>query len=474
MKSHSPHAVVVGAGMGGLACAARLVAAGVPTTVLEAGARVGGRCGGYRADGFTVDFATHVFSMGSGGEVGHAARLVGQPVEFTVRDPVATVWLGERRFPFPARFRSPGAFLGLAWRAGALGEDPLGTARHFVQLCLGARGRSAPPADLSLRQWALRSTRNPRYHELLNLLSFLAFVLPYDRASALEMAHCFTRIVRGPGIGYPRGGCLGLVEAIARGIEQRGGRLSLGQPVEGIEVERGRVTAVRTAGERIPASHVFCNAGVKGTLALVGAEAMGARYVARAEGLTDSLAGVMVRYRLARPVFRDPVMFVMPPTAPATVCERIRDGRMQDAGPGFYVTVPSNFDPALAPPGRQIAIAGTLSYPELERSETEGPMLARMEARLAELVPGLSEAIEHREVVGVTQVALASGRRTTGEAVGVAQTPGQTGAHRPSWETPVRGLYVVGADTGSGAIGTELAAGSGLTAAQHVIASGCA
>jgi phytoene dehydrogenase-like protein len=96
-------------------------------------------------------------------------------------------------------------------------------------------------------------------------------------------------------------------------------------------------------------------------------------------------------------------------------------------------------------------------------------MLSSMERRLAELFPELPGAIIDRQLVDVTAVARASGRPGRGEAVGVAQTPAQTGPGRPHWQTAVRGLYMVGADTGGGAIGTELAAGSGLEAAEHAL-----
>ncbi len=469
MNPASPHALVIGAGMGGLACAARLVAAGVRTTVIEAGARAGGRVGGTREDGWTLDFATHMFSISSGGEVARAAALVGAPLEFVVRDPVAGVWLGERRFPFPGRFDSPLRLARLGWDVGLARRRPLGTLRHLVQLGRGAP-ELADDSPESLRDWALRHTDNPGYHQLLNLLSLLAFVLPYDQASGKEMARCFARIVRGPGIGYPRGGCLGLVEGLVRGIEARGGRFEFGHRVEAIEVDGGRVRAARVDGRTVDADRVFCNAGLRGTVALAGADAVGPELAGRAAALTDSLAGVMVRLRLDRPVIPDPVLFVMPATPAERVCELIRHDRLEEAGAGFYVTVPSNFDPALAPPGHQLVVAGTLAPPEVARVDVGRRMLAAMEGRLAELYPALPGAVIDRQVVDVAAVARASGKGDRGEAVGIGQTPPQTGPGRPGWRTPVRGLYVVGADTGSGAIGTELAAGSGLAAAEDALA----
>ena len=51
------------------------------------------------------------------------------------------------------------------------------------------------------------------------------------------------------------------------------------------------------------------------------------------------------------------------------------------------------------------------------------------------------------------------------DAVGV---PGQVGENRPSLETPLKNLWLVGADAGSRGIGTEMASGSALNLAEVI------
>ena len=463
------HAVVIGAGLGGLSCAARLASAGVRVTVLEGNARVGGKVGGDRWDGFTVDFAPHLFSMGSAGELARVCRMLDEPQRFVVRNPVARVRLGSREFAFPARFDSPRDAASLVLRAGIRPSRLLGAGRHFLQMAMGAPDLERHGADTTLQQWVSRYTDDPTYHTLINLFSILAFVLPYDVTSAVEMARCMSRIVRGPGIGYPEGGCLGLVEAITRGVRRAGAQVELNRPVDRIETHRGRVRAVWCRGERRVADAVFSNAGVRRTVELVGAEAVGDRYARRARGLVNSMAGVMIRYTLDTEVIDSPVLFAMPKTPAADVARRIGEGRIVDAGMGYYATVPTHFDPGLAPPGGQIVIAGTAFYPEVPGRAGLERMLLGLERRLENLYPRFADAIIRREPTTQVHVAAASGRRISGEAVGVAQIPGQVGAGRPTRRTPIRGLYVVGADTAQGAIGTELAAMSGLAAAEEAI-----
>jgi phytoene desaturase len=55
--------VVVGAGMGGLAAAARLAAAGMTVTLLESGPAVGGKLAGYRRDGFVFDTGPSLLTL---------------------------------------------------------------------------------------------------------------------------------------------------------------------------------------------------------------------------------------------------------------------------------------------------------------------------------------------------------------------------------------------------------------------------
>ncbi|HCL53130.1 MAG TPA: phytoene desaturase, partial [Pseudomonas sp.] len=53
--SNERSALVIGAGLGGLALAIRLQAAGIPTTLLEARDKPGGRAYVYHDQGFTFD-----------------------------------------------------------------------------------------------------------------------------------------------------------------------------------------------------------------------------------------------------------------------------------------------------------------------------------------------------------------------------------------------------------------------------------
>src|SRR6478735_3718847 len=79
---------VVGAGLGGLACAARLAALGHEVTVCEQGPHVGGKLGVFAKDGFVFDTGPSLLTLpavyrdlflATGGPLEHTVHL--EPVD---------------------------------------------------------------------------------------------------------------------------------------------------------------------------------------------------------------------------------------------------------------------------------------------------------------------------------------------------------------------------------------------------------
>jgi len=197
--------------------------------------------------------------------------------------------------------------------------------------------------------------------------------VPYDEGSAKEQGRCFLRMTRGPGVGYPKGGCLGLTNAQLRGLKRCGVDVRLRHRVDHIECEDGRVRAVWSRGERFAADAVFSNAGVRRTAELAGADAVGEGYLRQARALTDSLAGIMIRYTLEEPVIPDRVLWSMPDLPADETCDRIRRGDLDlpIAGSGprtpmLFMATPTEYDGAVGYAGR-----GS-SYMKLTRFAPDG------------------------------------------------------------------------------------------------------
>lgn len=278
--------VVVGAGVGGLACAVRLAHAGHRVTVLERGGAPGGKCGRVERDGFTWDSGPSLLTM-----PWVFRRLfaeTGAPLDDELEllrvEPVTRY-----RFPDGTRVElsadlpqavealetwSPGAgadwlaFMGTCaamWRAATpVLEGP--AAWPPRRPSPGGPARS--PLDLArvrpwwtLRDLARARARDPRLRLVIERFAAYAGGDPRRAPAVLALAgfveHAF-------GAWHPCGGLHELVRALVRRLESLGGELCLGTPVLRIMAAgHGRRLAV-TSDRTLRADAVVVNADPDG------------------------------------------------------------------------------------------------------------------------------------------------------------------------------------------------------------------
>jgi phytoene desaturase len=277
-------AVVIGAGLGGLATALRLQGMGAEVTVVEQRARPGGRAYQLRDAGYTWDTGPSLLTMPWVLEETFAAGGLDLQAEVTLRriEPLYRIrWAGEERhFDFTsdraalraevARFSAADAaqvepFLAALepiYREGILGAGR----RAF--LSAGDFARLVPSmvrldALRPLHAFVRRYFSHPRVQEAFSFHSLFIGGDPY-RVPAIYGALVYLQVLDGGW--YADGGVYSVVEAMARALDVR-----CGEPVERIEHAGGRVRGVVLAGgERIPADVVVSNADVLRTHELVG------------------------------------------------------------------------------------------------------------------------------------------------------------------------------------------------------------
>jgi phytoene dehydrogenase-like protein len=223
------------------------------------------------------------------------------------------------------------------------------------------------------------------------------------------------------------------------------------------------VRGVETVSGYYPADIVVSNCGMQRTIDLTGREHLPEEYVRKAERYRYSNSYVTIKYALERPVITYPVVVCLPEIPPEKVFSYIdQNGVPED--PYLFMPIPTNHDPSLAPRGKQLVIVGTAA-PAGASDELCNAILDRVHSKVCELFPAVEGAIAWQ-----SRSTSADARNLTGhpagEAIGLAQIPGQVGRMRPELATPVQGLWLVGADAGARGIGTEMAAGSALRLAD--------
>ncbi len=468
----APHAVVIGAGFGGLAAAIRLQARGWRVTVLERCDQPGGRARVFHQDGFTFDAGPTIVTAPflfeelwtmAGARLADDVRLVPLDPFYRIRfDDGATFTYSAD----PAAMRaevarfSPGDVEGFErlmarsaeiYRVGfeQLGSVPFLSFFDMVKVApdllrLGGLG--------SVHGLVARHLRDERLRTVFSFHPLLIGGNPF-RASAIYAL--IMHLERAYGVHWALGGTGALVAGMVRLIERGGGALRLGADVTSILTESGRAAGVELAsGERMSADIVVSNADAASTYArlLPGKRRWTRRRLARARysmGLFVWYFGTRRRWDtvgqhtiLLGPRYRG-------------LLRDIFDRRVLAPDFSLYLHRPSAMDPTLAPPDCD-AFYVLSPVPHLDadidwRIAAE-PYRAAIQQRLeATLLPGLGEAIVTQRLMTPLQFRdeLASEK---GAGFGLEPVLTQSAWFRPhnaSEEMP--GLYLVGAGTHPGA-----------------------
>lgn len=250
-------ALIVGAGAGGLAAAARLNAQGLRTLLVESRSAVGGRASTADIDGFRVN--TGALIIEQGGENGRLFADIGVPMGTRVPARPLVLRIGNRDVPVMTGV-SGLVFRGLLSAAGGAG-------RRFTRL------RPAP--GVTVDDWVRTRGASSFARGLArNLTSAVFAAEPTDVEAALFFDYFTKRNALDTYAMHPEG-TIGPWRALAEHFERTGGTLWLDSEVldfsfDGAGLVNG--ASIRRLGrtERIGARVVVSNAGPVATVRMCG------------------------------------------------------------------------------------------------------------------------------------------------------------------------------------------------------------
>ncbi len=449
--------VVVGGGIGGTAIGGILAFNGLKTLLVEKNEVVGGRCTSYEREGFRVDVGVHTFGRSGKGPLGAVLRMM------HMED--AVEWVLARN-PGPAQF-----YGGKFWKFPRELEKlvPDSDYRELIKL-LGDLMRIEDTHKLdsvSLKYWLSQYTDNVLVHSFFNGICTMYFVVPYHEASAGEFVRCMSSLAKDMSTGYPKGGCISIPQAYTWGITKFGGDVKTGISAQKIVVEEGRVQGVELeSGEFVSSGMVVSNAGIRETVNnLVGRKHFEREYLDYVEGLKYSMSAFTVKLALGKPVTHYKIVNSMTFEDPEEKFRAIAEGKVPEEV-DLMVIVPSNYDPSLAPQGKQLIIAGT-AVPRESFDKNREKWINNAMENLERMFPGLSKSLLWRDITTPKDIELLGGKEAT--VVGIAQTSEQSGVNRPKSALPIEGLYLVGGDAGGWGIGTEMAAESAINCSEIIL-----
>ncbi len=452
--------IIIGGGIGGTALAALLAHRGQKVFLAERNSVIGGRCTSYERDGFIVDLGVHLFGVGDKGSLGRVLRLVDEPdaIEWVLcRDPKPTMYFKGRSQQYS--------------RAKMSESVPEQQMQKLNELF--AKAALMPEQEIQqlwykpLIEWVNEFTTDPSAQRLIQMINGQYFCVPMDRASTAEFILSFREVVSARSSAYPKGGCISIPRAFQQAAQNKGALVRLNCPVEKIVIQDHQAKGVILADStRIEAERVVSNADIKLTVNnLAGPEHFPADYMKRIKKLTWANYALGLKVALDTQVTDQKLIMYVPEQTDRQVLEnrkRLEEGQVPQAAAGM-ITSPSNYDPALAPPGKQLIFFGTGCLPHMDW-EAWGRVC--LEA-LKKVIPEIEGHILWTKVDSPDDVERYANEN--GNIIGVGQTIEQIHERRPAHETPVKGLYLCSAEAGGHGIGAELAASSAIELAEKLL-----
>lgn len=451
--------IVIGSGIGGSAVGAILASKGLKILLLEKNDLVGGRCSTYEKEGFKVDVGVHSFGRSGRGPLGEILNLIGmeEAIDWVIAKKPGPRWYYQGkllRFPLEFAQLLPASDSKILMKAL---KDIMSKKEEEINEL----------EDIDLKTWVSEYTEGGPIHSFFKTLCWMYFVIPYYEASAGEFLRCLSSLSKDLLTGYPKGGCISIPLAYTTGIEKFGGHVKINHTVNRIIIENNKVCGVELEnGDTISSKIVISNGGIKDTINnIVGRKYFEKKYLETVDKLKYSMSAITLKIALKKPVTDIKVLMTMSSDDPIEYFNKIIKGQVPD-DLDFFVPVPSNYDPTLAPKGNQLITAGTIvAQDNFEKNKEE--WIETSIKNLNEIFPGLSENLLWLDVTTPNNINKFGGKESS--VIGVSQIVGQTGNNRPRTTLPIEGLYMVGGDAGGWGIGTEMAANSAIDCSRIIL-----
>lgn len=480
--------VVVGAGVGGLAAAARLAAAGHTVTLLEAAPVVGGKLGRFEKDGFAFDTGPSLLTMPqvfrdlfaeTGGWPGDLELERLDPIAryrfadgtaFDARDGEQALCAELDRALGPGSGDDWRGFLARAERvwdasSGPFLESPLDGPRTLARLAV------QHPKDLaviapgrSLRGLGRRHLRDPRLRTFLDRYATYTGSDPRRLPAVLSVVPFVEQEF---GAWHVRGGLRRLADALVGRLGALGVDVRTGAEVVAIETAAGRVRGVRLAdGERLAAQVVVANADA----AHVYGDLLGDARVRRPRRTQPSSAGFVLLLALrGRTRDRAHHRVLFPADYDAEFDALFGRIPRPVADPTVYVCAPD--DPQLHPPGCEswFVLVNAPRHDPVSGVDWTAPGLAeRYAGRVLDVLAARGLDVRDRLLWREIRTP-ADLERDTGAPGGAIYGSSSNGPRaallRPANAGPVPGLYLAGGSVHPGgglplvAMSAEIVAG---------------
>lgn len=497
-SQNSRHAIVIGAGLGGLSTATHLARDGWRVTLLERNARCGGRMNVIEENGFRIDMGPTLLMMP---DVLHTlfescGRRLSDYLDLRRLDPAYRV-----RFADGTSFTMRGSVAEMQADAARLSPDDArrlpGLMRameaqytnarfNFIERPFNTLGDLMSPQTLtglaralpmrSVYNFVARHIKDERLRAAFTFQTLYLGISPFRCPSVYAL---LPYIEMEFGVWFPMGGMISVANALTRLLQELGVTIRTCTPVRRIVTEGRRVTGVEIAGAGqeggfLPADVVVSNVDTPTTYAQMLAPNLRRRHTDTKLASRDYSCSAYLLYLGVRDLESDfgHHEVLLSEDYRETLEDITRRGVLP-RDPALYVCIPTRTDPSLAPAGHQVVyvlmpcphLGGEVDW-TLERRRLRETILTKLEQNG---MPGLREKIVFEEDFTPEEFEYRYGCYQ-GSAFGLSPLFFQSAYFRPRMQSEeVEGLYFTGAGTHPGG-GVPIVLTSGRLAAEAIAA----
>jgi phytoene desaturase len=483
--------VIIGAGAGGLSAAGHLAAAGCRVTVVEKNERAGGRCGRLVRDGHSFDvgptllvmprlYAQEFAALGVAMKDALETRRVDPTYHLRFDDGTSLALTSDlERMRSQLEAIEKGSFAPFLRYIQEGSEHYRLAVDRIVRRNFRSLGEFLSLRNLPvfLRVGAFRNHyrrtgaffRQPRLKAAFTFQDLYMGLSPFEAPSTFSFLQ-YTELA--DGVWFPKGGMYRVVESLLSIADGRGVDFLFKTPVERIEVDGDRATAVRLAGgARLPADIVLANAD----LPYVYRELLPSDGAAeRLEHKRYSCSTISFLWGVERTYDQLPPHTLFLADQYKQNFDAIAGDLVLAENPSVYLHAPARLDPSMAPEGQDTLVGivpvghldgkSDLDWDDLKRRAREA--LIRRMASIG--ITDLDDHLKFEYCFGPSDWQ----RRfnlVNGSTHGLAHTLLQMGYLRPHNRHARYGnLYFAGASTHPGT-GLPTAIVSGRLAAERIL-----
>lgn len=459
-------AIFIGAGLGSLSAAAKLVHSGKKVLIIDQHYVIGGCASTFRRKKFIFDAAVHL--MGGCEEGGLIEKFLSnlglnQKINFIEINPMYVASIGEDRYNIPSNLYELEEKMcewfpddkegikqviskiikigGLLLQVSSTETQDGADRKEIIKELSGIR-------NVSFKEFLERYLNNPKAISVLSTLFLYAGESPNELSAQYIISVLMSYH---NGAFYPKGSTQAFANLLGDYIKANGSDIVLRRKVEKIRMSNGQVTGVIDhKGNEYYSDVIVSNADMKSTyLDLLGEEHLSSLYKKKFEKLTPSCSAIVLYAGIkdddnwSKNIPHE--LFVFPQHVHHNP-QYLYHPQEKSITP-MSICCPSNVDPSLAPPEHSIVTVTALcNYDEIESIRLKqgkeflvDDFLNRIEMQL----PGFRERIVLHELATPSTI-LRYTRNQNGAIYGWSKVKEQPWLAKMGPKSPVKGLYFTG------------------------------